>query len=230
MSLRDDVKHQLESSWEPEVPNEGVILNQAKKQLLKGRSTGSVSLDIRAMKEMSHAQLRGTSDSDIQRHISVDLLKQIELLKSGEQIDLDALDELLMKIVQGWENIPNDLFGKEDYQDMWYVARRVIVKAIEMPNLTCFTSHNIYFTYAGYQGVTDTPSFYASESSDEFVNAFQIYLKNVMNDIDSNRWAVPCIRGCVEAYGSILTGNPEIAEQLRTIGIDVPPQKRLGAF
>ena len=51
MELRKDVKYMLNSDWEPKVPEAEVILKQAKLQLKKGKSTGSVALDIKAMKE-----------------------------------------------------------------------------------------------------------------------------------------------------------------------------------
>ena len=41
----------LNSGWEPKVPEEEVILKQAKLQLKKGKSTGRVALDIKVMKE-----------------------------------------------------------------------------------------------------------------------------------------------------------------------------------
>ena len=51
MELRKDVKYMLESDWEPKVPEQEIILKQAKPQLKKGKSTGSIALDIKAMKE-----------------------------------------------------------------------------------------------------------------------------------------------------------------------------------
>ena len=51
MELRKDVKYMLNSDWEPKVPEQEVILKQVKAQLKKGKSSGSVALDIKAMKE-----------------------------------------------------------------------------------------------------------------------------------------------------------------------------------
>ena len=51
MELRKDVKYMLNSDWEPKVPEEKVILKQAKLQFKRGKSTGRVALDIKAMKE-----------------------------------------------------------------------------------------------------------------------------------------------------------------------------------
>ena len=51
MELRKDVKYMLESDWEPKVPEQEIILKQTKAQLKKGKSSGSVALDIKAMKE-----------------------------------------------------------------------------------------------------------------------------------------------------------------------------------
>ena len=42
---------ELNSDWEPKVPEQEVILKQAKAQLKKGKSTGSVDLDIKAIKK-----------------------------------------------------------------------------------------------------------------------------------------------------------------------------------
>ena len=50
MGLRKDVKYMLSSDWEPKVPEEKVILKQAEAQLNKGKSTGNVALDVKAMK------------------------------------------------------------------------------------------------------------------------------------------------------------------------------------
>ena len=51
MELRKDVKYMLDSDWEPKVPEDDVVLKQAKVQIKKGKSTGSVALDIKAMKK-----------------------------------------------------------------------------------------------------------------------------------------------------------------------------------
>jgi len=59
MELRKDIKRVLESDWEPKVPEEDVILKQAKAQLKKGKSSGSVALDIKAMKNDQKWKQRG---------------------------------------------------------------------------------------------------------------------------------------------------------------------------
>ena len=51
MELRKDVKRMLESDWEPKVPEQEIVLKHAKEKLKKGRSSGSVALDIKAIKE-----------------------------------------------------------------------------------------------------------------------------------------------------------------------------------
>lgn len=50
MELRKDVKYMLESEWEPKVPEQEIILKQAKTQLKKGEASGSVALDVKAMR------------------------------------------------------------------------------------------------------------------------------------------------------------------------------------
>jgi len=52
MGLREDVKYMLEKDWEPKVPNQEEILKQAEMQIKRGKSTGSVSLDIKAIKSL----------------------------------------------------------------------------------------------------------------------------------------------------------------------------------
>ena len=49
MGLREDVKYMLDKEWEPKVPNNETILKQAKSQIKRGKSTGNVALDIKAI-------------------------------------------------------------------------------------------------------------------------------------------------------------------------------------
>lgn len=51
MSLRKDVKYMLDKDWEPKVPSQEEILKQAEIQIKRGKSTGSVALDMKAMKK-----------------------------------------------------------------------------------------------------------------------------------------------------------------------------------
>ena len=52
MGLREDVKYMLDKDWEPKVPTEEEILKQAELQIKRGKSTGSVALDIKAIKSL----------------------------------------------------------------------------------------------------------------------------------------------------------------------------------
>ena len=52
MGLREDVKYMLDKEWEPKVPTQEEILKQAERQIKRGKSTGSVSLNIKAMKSL----------------------------------------------------------------------------------------------------------------------------------------------------------------------------------
>ena len=52
MPLRPDVKYMLDKDWEPKLPSEETILKQAQIQIKKGKSTGSVALDIQAINRM----------------------------------------------------------------------------------------------------------------------------------------------------------------------------------
>ena len=49
MPFRPDVKYMLNSDWEPKVPSKETILKQAQILIKKGKSTGSVALDVQAM-------------------------------------------------------------------------------------------------------------------------------------------------------------------------------------
>ena len=51
MELRKDVKYMLNCDWEPKIPEEEVILKHAKTMLKKGKSSGKVTLDIKAMND-----------------------------------------------------------------------------------------------------------------------------------------------------------------------------------
>lgn len=50
MGLREDVKFILDENFEPRIPDNETILKQAKEQLKNGKSTGNVSLDVKAIK------------------------------------------------------------------------------------------------------------------------------------------------------------------------------------
>ena len=52
MALREDVKYVLDKEWEPKVPTQEETLKQAEMQIKRGKSTGSVSLDIKAIKSL----------------------------------------------------------------------------------------------------------------------------------------------------------------------------------
>ena len=58
MGLREDVRYMLHSDWEPKVPNEEEILRQSKIQIKKGKSTGSVALDVKAIESLSKEKER----------------------------------------------------------------------------------------------------------------------------------------------------------------------------
>lgn len=47
MGLREDVRYIIDNDYEPKIPDNQIMLKQAKEQLKKGKSTGSVSLDIK---------------------------------------------------------------------------------------------------------------------------------------------------------------------------------------
>lgn len=52
MGLREDVKYMLDKDWEPKVPSQEEIEKQAEIQIKRGKSTGSVALDIKAIKKL----------------------------------------------------------------------------------------------------------------------------------------------------------------------------------
>ena len=52
MGLREDVKYQLNKDWEPKVPGPEEVLKQAKMCIERGKSSGNVALDIKAIKSL----------------------------------------------------------------------------------------------------------------------------------------------------------------------------------
>ena len=52
MGLREDVKYVLDKEWEPKVPTQQEILKQSELQIKRGKSTGSVAIDIKAIKSL----------------------------------------------------------------------------------------------------------------------------------------------------------------------------------
>lgn len=58
MSLREDVKFVASRQFEPKIPNDNIILQQAKAQLKKGKTTGNMQLDFKAMKSLQEEQER----------------------------------------------------------------------------------------------------------------------------------------------------------------------------
>lgn len=56
--LRKDVKYMLDRDWEPKVPDEETILKQSRTQLKRGKSTESVSLDMKAIKSLKDDEAR----------------------------------------------------------------------------------------------------------------------------------------------------------------------------
>ena len=52
MGLRQDLKYMLEKDWEPKVPSQEEIEKQVEIQIKRGKSTGSVALDIKAIKKL----------------------------------------------------------------------------------------------------------------------------------------------------------------------------------
>lgn len=51
MGLREDVKYMLGKEWKPKVPSQEVIQKQTEFQIKRGKSTGSVALDMKAIKK-----------------------------------------------------------------------------------------------------------------------------------------------------------------------------------
>ena len=58
MGLREDVKCMLDKEWEPKVPTQQEILKQSELQIKRGKSTGSVSLDMKAIKSLKDGDER----------------------------------------------------------------------------------------------------------------------------------------------------------------------------
>lgn len=57
-NLEVDVKYMLNKNWEPKVPDEKTITKQVKQQLKRGRSSGNVSLDLKAMRDKDDENVR----------------------------------------------------------------------------------------------------------------------------------------------------------------------------
>lgn len=51
MGLREDVKYMLEKDWEPKVPSQEEIQKQVEFQIKRGKSSGSVALDMKAIRK-----------------------------------------------------------------------------------------------------------------------------------------------------------------------------------
>lgn len=51
MGLREDIKFQLKQEWHPRVPDARTIMQQVKGSLKHGKSSGSMALDIKAVKD-----------------------------------------------------------------------------------------------------------------------------------------------------------------------------------
>ena len=58
MGLREDVKYRLVVYYEPKVPYGKTILKQAQEQIIRGKSTGRMSLDIQAIKTLAEEEER----------------------------------------------------------------------------------------------------------------------------------------------------------------------------
>ena len=50
--LREDVKYYSNLHWEPKVPSDEAIVEQAVKQIKRGKSSGNVALDRKAMEKI----------------------------------------------------------------------------------------------------------------------------------------------------------------------------------
>ena len=48
----------LNKEWEPKVPDEKIIIKQVKQQFKRGRSSGNVSLDLKAMRDKDNENVR----------------------------------------------------------------------------------------------------------------------------------------------------------------------------
>ena len=58
MGLREDVKYIIDKDWEPKVPSQEEILKQAQSQIKRGKSTGSVALDMKSMEKIKEEKDR----------------------------------------------------------------------------------------------------------------------------------------------------------------------------
>lgn len=58
MGLREDVKYIIDKDWEPKVPSQETILKQAEEQIKRGKSTGSVNIDVKAIKSLKDGDER----------------------------------------------------------------------------------------------------------------------------------------------------------------------------
>jgi len=58
MGLREDVRYMLDKEWEPKVPTQQDILKQSELQIKRGKSTGSVSLDLKVIKSLKDGDER----------------------------------------------------------------------------------------------------------------------------------------------------------------------------
>ncbi len=58
MGLREDIKLILDKNFEPQVPDNQTILKQSKQQLKNGKSTGNISLDLKAIKSFQEDEER----------------------------------------------------------------------------------------------------------------------------------------------------------------------------
>ena len=59
MGLEKDIKYMLNKKWEPKVPSEEVIQKQALAQIKRGKSTGSVSMNMKAIKKLEEDKVAG---------------------------------------------------------------------------------------------------------------------------------------------------------------------------
>ena len=58
MGLREDIKNIVDKDWKTKVPSQEEILRQAKLQIEIGKSTGSVALDMKAIKKIEEEKDR----------------------------------------------------------------------------------------------------------------------------------------------------------------------------
>jgi len=59
MGLREDVKFVVKQDYEPKVPSEDIILQQAINVVSRGKSTRNVALDRKAIKAMEKLKSKG---------------------------------------------------------------------------------------------------------------------------------------------------------------------------